>query len=388
MTGDFVDGTASDLTKVAVKENMADGAYTGTLTLADGTVLTFAVVVNPKYYGVYRIDYKNGSTDAPVFIGYNEDKDHSGNVGYKLMAEGVYHTDAEADKLFTIAPCGTGYSLSAQGKYLKSPTLGGWNHIMFSDNKDEAGAYLFEETSTADLYKIRSTGSGINYVNDYDNLVFGNDKSDKENLSTFALAEVTNYSFTIPAGGIATLCLPFHVVLPEGMSAYDVAMANVSAGADSDEYICAMQPVASPGEVLRAATPVVIKAVGGEYQLAITMEGAGAVTGLAGSLLQGNMLKCSLAPTEAERTFVLTDGEGFLSVKAYTLSANQARVVCDATAEMAAARVLRLDFDATTSVEQVVSSDEEQIIYSVTGVRLMTPQKGINIINNRKVIIK
>jgi hypothetical protein len=259
---------------------------------------------------------------------------------------------------------------------------------MFSDNRDEAGAYLFEEGSTADLYKIRSTGSGINYVNDYDNLVFGNDKSDKENLSTFALTEVTDYPFTMPASGVATLCLPFHVVLPEGMNAYDVAMANVSAGADSDECICAMQPVASPGEVLRAATPVVVKAVGGEYRLAITMEGAGAVTGLAGSLLQGNMLKCSLAPAEAERTFVLTDGEGFLSVKAYTLSANQARVVCDATAEMAAARVLRLDFDATTSVEQVVSSDEEQIIYSVTGIRLMTPQKGINIINNKKVIIK
>ena len=389
VTGDFVDGTASDLTKVAVKENMADGAYTGTLTLADGTVLTFAVVVNPKYYGVYNIDYKNGSAYAPVFIGYNGDKDNSGNVGYKLMAEGAYHADAEADKLFTIAPCGTGYSLSAQGKYLKSPTLGGWNHIMFSDNKDEAGAYLFEETSTDGLFKIRSTGDGINYVNDYDNLVFGNDKSNKENLSTFALTEVTDYPFTMPVSGVATLCLPFHVVLPEGMSAYDVAMANVSAGADSDEYICAMQPVASPGEVLRAATPVVVKAVEGEYQLAITMEGAGAVTGLAGSLLQGNMLKCSLAPTEAERTFVLTDGEGFLSVdETYTLSANQARVVCDATAEIAAARVLRLDFDATTSVGQVVSSDEEQIIYSVTGVRLMTPQKGINIINHRKVIVK
>ena len=389
VTGDFVDGTASDLTKVAVKENMADGSYTGTITLADGTVLTFAVVVNPKYYGVYRIDYENGNADAPVFIGYNEDKDNSGNVGYKLMAEGSYHADVEADRLFTIAPCGTGYSLSAQGKYLKSPTLGGWNHIMFSDNRDEAGAYLFEESSTADLYKIRSTGDGINYVNDYDNLVFGNDKSNKENLSTFALAEVTDYPFTMPAGGIATLCLPFHVVLPEGMSAYDVAMANVSAGADSDEYICAMQLLASPGEVLRAATPVVVKAVGGEYQLAVTMEGAGAVTGLAGSLLQGNMLKCSLAPTEAERTFVLTDGEGFLRVdETYTLSANQARVACDATAEMAAARVLRLDFDATTSVEQVVSSDEEQVIYSVTGVRLMTPQKGINIINHKKVIVK
>ena len=392
VTGDFVDGTAANLTKVAVKKEVADGAYTGTLTLADGTVLTFAVVINPKYYGVYKIDYKNGSADAPVFIGYNEDKDNSGNVGYKLMATGTYSADAEADKLFTIAPCGTGYSFSAQGKYLKSPTLGGWNHIMFSDDKSEAGAYLFEETSTASLFMIRSTGNGINYVNDYDKGVFGNDKSDKENLSTFSLTEVTNYSFTMPASGIATLCLPFHVVLPEGMEAYDVAMENVSVGTNNDEYLCAMQLVASAGEVLRAATPVVVKAAEGEHQLAITMEGVGAVTGLPGSLLQGNMLKGALEPIEAEKTFMLTmeeDAAAFRVVEeACALPANQARVVCDATTSMAAARVLRLDFDAATSVEPLASADEVQAIYSITGVRLAAPQKGINIINNKKVIIK
>ena len=388
VTGDFIKD-ASDLKHVVLKEEVADGSYTGTIALDDGTVITFAVVVNPKYYGVYHIDYKNGSANAPVFIGYNEDKDNSGNVGYKLIATGVYSADAEADKLFTIAPCGTGYSLSAQGYYLKSPTLGGWNHIMFSDNREETGAYLFEETSTADLFKIRSTGSGINYVNDYNNLVFGNDNSNKEELSTFSLTEVTDYPFTMPVSGVATLCLPFHVVLPEGMSAYDVAMEHVGAGASSDEYVCAMQLVASEGEVLRAATPVVVKAVGGEYRLAITMEGTGAVTGLAGSLLQGNMLKSSLTPTEAERTFVLTEGEGLLAVdETITLPANRARVVCDATAEMATAHVLRLDFDAATSVEQIVSSDAKQTVYSVTGVRLMAPQKGINIINQKKVIIK
>ena len=392
VTGDFIDGTAANLTKVAVKKNVADGAYTGTLTLADGTVLTFAVVINPKYYGVYKIDYKNGSADAPVFIGYNEDRDNSGNVGYKLMATGTYSADAEADKLFTITPCGTGYSFSAQGKYLKSPTLGGWNHIMFSDDKSEAGAYLFEETSTASLFMIRSTGNGINYVNDYDKGVFGNDKSDKENLSTFSLTEVTNYAFTMPSGGIATLCLPFHVVLPEGMEAYDVAMENVSVGTNNDEYLCAMQLVASAGEVLRAATPVVVKAVEGEHQLAITMEGAGAVTGLPGSLLQGNMLKGALEPIEAEKTFMLTmeeDAAAFRVVEeACALPANQARVVCDATASMAAARVLRLDFDAATSVEPLAPATEVQAIYSITGVRLEAPQKGINIINNKKVIIK
>jgi nitrous oxidase accessory protein NosD len=173
------------------------------------------------------------------------------------------------------------------------------------------------------------------------------------------------------------------------MEAYDVSMENVSVGTHNDEYLCAMQLVASAGEILRAATPVVAKAVEGEYQLAITIEGTRGVTGLPGSLLQGNMLKGSLEPTAEEKTFVLTDGEGFMPVDAaYTLPANQARVVCNATASIAAARVLRLDFDAATSVEPLAPADEVQTIYSITGVRLATPQKGINIINNKKLIIK
>lgn len=54
ITGDFINGTATDIKAVAVKANAADGSHTGTITLADGTVLTFAVVINPAYNGVYK----------------------------------------------------------------------------------------------------------------------------------------------------------------------------------------------------------------------------------------------------------------------------------------------------------------------------------------------
>ena len=54
ITGDFINGTATDIKAVAVKANAADGSHTGTITLADGTVLKFAVVINPAYNGVYK----------------------------------------------------------------------------------------------------------------------------------------------------------------------------------------------------------------------------------------------------------------------------------------------------------------------------------------------
>ena len=388
VAGDFIQGSATDLSKIIVKADAADGAHTGVITLVDGTELTFAVVINPSYYGVYKIDYKNGSANAPVFIGYNADKDNSNNVGYKLIATGTYTAAAEADKMFAIVPGGVGYSLSAQGKYLKSPTLNGWNHIMFSDNKEEAGAYVFEET-TSGLYRICSTGEGIKYVNDYDFLVFGNDKVDKPELSTFSITAVNSYLFTLPSSGVATLCLPFHVVLPEGMYAYDVTLDNVSVVDSAEEYILEMQPIAAPGETLKAGTPVLIKAPEGDYQLAITMSGNGAVGGLEGSLLHGNFMGLSLTASEECAIFRLNDNAGlYLMQETTDIVANQARVEVSTSLPMAKVNSLGLVFQTPVSIENVGATDVHQAVYSITGMRLAGPQRGINIINNKKVIVK
>ena len=49
VAGDFVDGNPTNITKVVVKAGAADGAYTGNITLGDGTVLTFTMVLNTKH---------------------------------------------------------------------------------------------------------------------------------------------------------------------------------------------------------------------------------------------------------------------------------------------------------------------------------------------------
>ena len=383
VSGGFIDGNATDLSKVKVRPDAADGSHTGTITLADGTVLTFAVVINPDYYGVYRINYRAGSGDAPLFIAYNEDKDNSNNKGYKLIATGTYTADAEADKLFTIAPSGSGYALSAQGKYLKSPTLGGWNHVMFSDSKDEAGAYLFEEVS-ADLFRIRSTGDGINYLNDYDKSVFGNDKSDKPELSTFVLEKVGNFAVSVPDDGMATLCLPFHVVLPEGMTAYDFTASGIRE--EAGKCVCSMRLLAKPGEILKSGTPVVVKAEKGAYSLPVTMVANGAKGAASGSLLCGNLLKQELAYDDATARFVLADG-AFSRMKASTVvDANRCWV--EVPAALSAAETMTLDFDNAAGVGVHYALPAQQTVYNVAGQRLAAPQRGVNIINGQKVIVK
>ena len=304
ITGDFIDGTATGIKNVAIKADATDGAHTGTITLADGTVLTFAVAINPAYHGVYKIDYQNNG-DVPVFVGYNDDKDNSNNVGYKLIGNGTYEPDVEADKLFTIAPLGTGYSLMAQGQYMKAPNLSGWNHITFSDNSTEAGAYLFEETGTdTGIFKIRSTGSGINYLNGYNNLVFGNDKSDKENLATFKFTEVTEYTVNVPAEGYTTLYLPFNVVLPEGVTAYTVLPSGILNTGEGYGY--KMNVVATAGQTLLKGTPVIIKADGGkDYIFGVTVDNTGAKS-VAVSALRGTYFAQDINSTAKAKRYEVT----------------------------------------------------------------------------------
>lgn len=398
VSGDFIDGDAADLSQVKVKDNASDGSHIGTITLADGTVLTFAVIINPRYYGVYHINYKNGSSNAPVFIGYNEDKDNANNVGYKLIATGTYTTNAEADRLFTLVPNGTGYALSAQGKYLKSPNLSGWNHIMFSDNKDEAGTYLFEETDVVDVFRIKSTGDGINYINDYDNLVFGNDKSNKENLSTFTITEATSYPLTITSAGMATLCLPFNVELPEGMKAYDLATTNFTKESEEGVYSVYMTAIIGNGGILKAGTPVIVAAEAGNYSLTITMNNEEAKGSLDGSLLRGNFVSQTLTQgaESAPQKFIFAKPEGktvgfYIMDGSGTIGANKCWMEWNVPSEMANVRSLIIRYgNEETDIEEALAPTlpSPQIIYNLAGQRLMTPQKGINIINGNKVVIK
>ena len=392
-TSDAVSGNITDLSMVAIKGDAADGAHSATITLNDGTKLIFNFLIT-KFYGVYTINYKNGTADAAVFIGYNEDRDNADNVGYKLIATGKYSTTAAGDKYFTITPSGEeGFNISAQGKYLKSPNLSAWNHLMFSDNAAEAGIYLFEEVETG-IFKMRnpSTADDIKYVNDYDNLVFGNDKASKENLSTFTLTQATTYPLTITPAGMATLCLPFNVVMADGMYAYDLAIEGIVQDGNDEVYNCTLRAIAGPGQTLKAGTPVIIGANEGEYELAITMNANGAGTSLNGSLLKGNFVKQTLTQSGDKVKFIFTkknDVVGFyrLSSGTSTLGANKCWLEWDVPTMGDPAQSIRLRFEDVTDITSVIQTTKAEGIYDLTGRRLAAPQKGVNIINGKKVIL-
>lgn len=289
--------------------------------------------------GVYNINFN----DVPLFIAYAAANKLSGlsgagNAGFRLFDGKVTHdgapdgntnenlkqvhqaaidAQAAADALFTIVPKedNSGYTLQAQGFYLKTAATG-WSIQAFDTDVANAGVYLFEETAT-DIFKIMSTTASVPYVNDW-GPVFGNDNQNSA-YATFTVTQVTEYTLNVPESGVTTLCLPFNVILPTGVTAYDITEDDITGMGGADLYD--LSAVAAEGETLAKNTPVIVKATAGDYVLTITMSDEGAKASNDGSVLCSDLVKTTVAADAANYTF---DGENFNRVTTATeVPANQ-----------------------------------------------------------------
>ena len=384
VSGDFIAGNVDDLSRVPVRADAADGSHIGVLAKADGTIHTFSVVIGAAFYGAYHINY-NGN---PLFIAYNTTHDNSKNEGYKLISPDHSSTSYAGNEICIVQPSGGGYTLSMQGKVLREPRLTGWGHIMFSDDTSEAGVYLFEETSTADVYKIRSSSDGINYVNVYkEHGVVGNDKATKAGLATYTIEEVETFPLTLSAGGVAPLCLPFNVVIPEGVYAYDVVAADVAYNAMLGEYACTMTPIAGSGDVLKSGTPVIVRGSGGVVSFPITMADNGARGSLPQSLLRGGYVESTLAQMSESKRFLLVQRDDNAWFESFAGSANVAANQCWVECSVSGADRLAIVFGSVASVDEgSLVSPAGNDMYSISGQRLSEPQRGIYIVGRKKVL--
>ena len=176
------------------------------------------------------------------------------------------------------------------------------------------------------------------------------------------------------------------------MVAYDLVEEKI-VKEDSKAYAY-MQVIAEEGAVLKAGTPVILKAYPGDYDLGIIMSNEDAVSSLANSLLKGNFVSQTLTQGADVKKFIFangTQGVGFYIMDAEgTIGANKCWMEWAMPAD-ANVRSLVIRFADTTDIENVEVAPErpaQQGIYNLAGQRLEAPQKGINIINGRKVIVK
>jgi hypothetical protein len=81
----------------------------------------------------------------------------------------------------------------------------------------------------------------------------------------------------------------------------------------------------------------------------------------------------------------------YLMDEAGTIGANKCWMEWTVPAGQAEVRSFVISFDDATGISDIIPETKENrthLIYNISGQRLNKPQKGLNIIGNKKVIIK
>ncbi len=187
------------------------------------------------------------------------------------------------------------------------------------------------------------------------------------------------YTLTMNKYGASTLILPFECKIPEGVSLYTL---SYTAGAES-------ATAAQVNSTLPANTPVLVNAeADNKYWFVNTTivdeATAGSGTHTFGALT--GVYETTSVPEESYILFASDDKPiGFYKANNNTVGANRAYL----TAYGSGVKALMIDFggaDGIGDVNRNVNLNEK--IYNLAGQRVNRTQKGLYIINGKKVLVK
>ena len=195
-------------------------------------------------------------------------------------------------------------------------------------------------------------------------------------------------TYTVPASGVGTFSSEVNIHLPEGLNAHYCKTYYAERSAISVEDISSGVVPANTG-VLLSGTP------GETFNLYRTHETA--------DELEGNALVAVTEPTHINATdgdytnFMMSGGK-FIRIadesEDVKMPANRAYLpllTADISGSNAKEIMLLWDDKEATGIESLTPGPSpmgEGNIYNLNGQKLSAPQKGINIINGRKVIVK
>lgn len=194
-------------------------------------------------------------------------------------------------------------------------------------------------------------------------------------------ATAAKFTKTVTAAGYATMVIPFGVAtLPEGVEVYELSDVDgetiISCNVDAITKEC----------------PVMIKAAAGSYnftaagaEIAATAEGV-----VTNGLLNGGYATITV-DADANNYVLQKNGDdvNFYLVTETDATVKPFRAYLTAPAT---ARELTLNFGETTGISAALMNSDERIVksevYNLNGQRVAAPQKGLYIVNGKKVIVK
>ena len=191
----------------------------------------------------------------------------------------------------------------------------------------------------------------------------------KQNNS-FTLETVSTLPVTITAAGYATLYAPVALTIPTGVTAY--------VAADNGEYLSL---TAIEGGIIPAETGVILAGNEGTYDFAITTGGS----------VEGNALTGTIeAIARPENSYILSknssDVVAFYKDGATTIPGFKAYLASGV------GDVKEFRFDNETGIRSIdnekMRNGENEMIFNLAGQRVAKAQKGLYIVNGKKLLVK
>ena len=265
-----------------------------------------------------------------------------------------------------------------------------------------SGSTNFNGDGDSNLYITGSTDANlVRFVkgNNWINIQNGANGTPVYNTGTggwtihyvYEVTEVPSFKASISGAGFATFYAPAEVAIPKNVKAYYIAAEGINGNYATLTQI---------EDVIPANTAVILEGEEGEYTFNISETGAAAVSD---NLLKGTVIKTNiigeayvLGIVEGEtglyktqmRNVALSSASGSVSVflnnayKAYLPAS-----AVPATANNAANFSFRFE-GGTTGVENVEVESASNVIYDLTGRKVNAVERGIYIINGKKVLVK
>ena len=206
----------------------------------------------------------------------------------------------------------------------------------------------------------------------------GDDPSWKWNQGCFwgitEISLVNTHTLSVGESGYATLMLGYNAAIPADAACYAAAVEGDKAVLTAIEG------------TLAANTPVLVQAAEAAY----VFEPVDYASAVENNELAGSLSAKDITPATGTVCYVLAKPEGkdvaFYSVKLnegkFTNGANKAYLPVVGSS---AARI-SFDFGTETAIESVESVENSAVVYDLAGRRVQGAQKGIFIVNGKKVI--
>ena len=355
-------------------DDAVEGVVTKEIVLAKEKDLPFETAATAdeitKWY------YMRMHTNQPGFIGDIAEA-NTINVAWGKTAEentkdnflwGFVGSDAFG---ITVVNKGTGKQLTSAGEGNATLT--------------DAGTSFFVANTSEKTYKAKygfclRKNDSKNYINaNYSAAKLSHWSSSDAGSTIFVYEEAASTEIAISEAGYATVCIDYPVSIPENVEVYTVTTVEGSSA-----------KMTKIEGVLPENTGVIVKAAAGDYDFSIS---ALPVSATNGNLLVGTVVDTDVAADAKKTYYVLSNPEngpvGFykaaLTDGKFKNNANKAYLPITNQAE-SSSRFLSFGFGTETAIESVESVENNAVVYDLAGRRVQGAQKGIFIVNGKKVV--